>query len=212
LNILSKLRNQRKQKIKAAIKSTALSLAEESGWQAVTVRKIADQILYAPPIIYEHFKNKNDLLRHLALDGFQELKKSTLQKMAKELYPQDKLLAMADVRFDFAQEHHVLHYLMFDAENPDWQTTAGLQEMNEIKMEVNQQIEKLSQESDPELIEEYFINLMCLIKGYTYFNNQYMQVHLMQDQKQHDAFLHKGTDMKLIYLKAIKRFIDAIKT
>ncbi|MEL6653646.1 MAG: helix-turn-helix domain-containing protein [Bacteroidota bacterium] len=62
-------RDLRKEKNREAIMEAALEIAREESWEKVTIRKIADRILYTPPIVYEHFKNKDDLLKQLVERG-----------------------------------------------------------------------------------------------------------------------------------------------
>lgn len=94
--MLSK-KDLRKEKTREAIKQAAIKIAEEEGWNNVTVRKIADRVLYTPPIVYEFFENKDDLYRHLVIDGFKELTSSTVSAMETLDNAQDKLVKMAEI-------------------------------------------------------------------------------------------------------------------
>ncbi|MVO90317.1 TetR family transcriptional regulator [Streptomyces sp. p1417] len=49
----------------AEILEAAARMAEAEGWQAVTVRRIAADIGYSAPVIYQHFPNKEAVLRTL---------------------------------------------------------------------------------------------------------------------------------------------------
>lgn len=49
---------------------TALRLAEDEGWDAVTTRRLAEAIDYSQPVIYRHFKNRDDFIRTLVVEGF----------------------------------------------------------------------------------------------------------------------------------------------
>ena len=64
-----------KEKIKQNILDAARDIAAKEGWHAVTIRKIANKIEYTPPIVYEHFENKEDLFKELIYMGFRLLKK-----------------------------------------------------------------------------------------------------------------------------------------
>nr|WP_239073921.1 TetR/AcrR family transcriptional regulator [Streptomyces sp. SID10853] len=44
---------------------TAERMAEGEGWQAVTIRRIAAEIGYSAPVIYQHFPGKDAVLRKL---------------------------------------------------------------------------------------------------------------------------------------------------
>lgn len=111
----------RKEKVKESIKEAALNIAEKEGWNKVTIRKIADEVLYTPPIVYEYFKNKEDLYRHLVKDGFDKLHSTTLSSINDSQTAEEKLTTIAEIRFDFVTQNQTLHHMMFDAENPEWQ-------------------------------------------------------------------------------------------
>jgi AcrR family transcriptional regulator len=49
------------------ILSAASRVAEDEGWPAVTIRRIAGEIGYSAPVIYQHFENKDAVL-HAVLD------------------------------------------------------------------------------------------------------------------------------------------------
>lgn len=51
----------------------ALSIAEDEGWEAVTTRRLADAIDYSQPVIYQHFRNRDDLIRTIVVEGFATL-------------------------------------------------------------------------------------------------------------------------------------------
>jgi AcrR family transcriptional regulator len=39
------------------------------GWKAVTIRAVAQQLGYTSPLLYEHFRDKQELLTELATGG-----------------------------------------------------------------------------------------------------------------------------------------------
>jgi AcrR family transcriptional regulator len=69
----SERKERLKQVLKQSILRVARNIAEHEGWDKVTIRRIADEIEYTPPTIYEFFKNKEDLLDELAKEGSSEL-------------------------------------------------------------------------------------------------------------------------------------------
>src|SRR3712207_4496700 len=62
-------RAERQQKIVSA----ARKLAETEGWDAVTVRRLAEGIEYSQPVLYSHFRSKDEIVGAVALEGFAEL-------------------------------------------------------------------------------------------------------------------------------------------
>lgn len=68
-------REREKQFVKTMIMETVNRLVSEEGWHSVTIRKIAQEIEYSPPIIYEHFDSKEAILLELTEEAFQKLLK-----------------------------------------------------------------------------------------------------------------------------------------
>jgi AcrR family transcriptional regulator len=49
--------------------AAARSIGVRSGWKAVTIRAVAQQLGYTSPLLYEHFRDKQEILTELAIDG-----------------------------------------------------------------------------------------------------------------------------------------------
>jgi len=110
----SKERIQRiKDKTRTNILDAALQIVKEDGWQALSMRKIADKIEYTAPIIYEYFENKEGILLELTRKG--NILLLNTFKEAKSLYaaPHKQLQAMWLAYWDFAFENKELYQLMF---------------------------------------------------------------------------------------------------
>ena len=199
-------RDLRKERNKQAIKEAALKIAEKEGWQGVTIRKIADQILYTPPVVYEHFKNKDDLYRHLVKDGFDYLTKETLKAMQRVNTPEEKLLKLAEVRFDFIIKNPTLHHIMFvDLDDSEWQKRELIKATGEIRKYCMELLTEIS--GDPGKASEYFLNMICLIRGYVYFKSkEKMAKRLKAD------FICQPKGMKILFINAVKRFLLSIKS
>ncbi len=61
---------QRENRIVAAVRS----IAEEEGWSAVTVRRLADVIGFSQPVLYKHFpRGRDEMVERVVLDGFTRL-------------------------------------------------------------------------------------------------------------------------------------------
>jgi AcrR family transcriptional regulator len=106
-------REREKQEIRQAILSAARQIALQDGWQAVTMRRVADHIEYSPPTIYEYFASKEDILLQLYLEGFCQL--AQVLRTARESVEdrRERLLNMADAYWDFAMEHLELYQVMY---------------------------------------------------------------------------------------------------
>ena len=49
--------------------AAARSIGVRSGWKAVTIREVAQQLGYTSPLLYEHFRDKQEILTELAIEG-----------------------------------------------------------------------------------------------------------------------------------------------
>jgi len=95
------------------ILEASLQIVKEEGWQALSMRKIADIIEYTAPMIYEYFANKEAILTELANQGYLLLSKKVKQSKLTEQKPEKQLEAMWFGYWDFAFEERELYQLMF---------------------------------------------------------------------------------------------------
>lgn len=51
------------------ILAAARSIGVRKGWKAVTIRAVAQRLGYSSPLLYEHFRDKEDVLTQLAIEG-----------------------------------------------------------------------------------------------------------------------------------------------
>jgi len=106
-------RIRQKEEVKANILSTAWQIVKDDGWEAVSIRKIADAIEYSVPVIYDHFENKEAILGEFAKEGFQMLSKKVQQAKEKSTNPSEQLRLMADAYWNFAFKNREYYQLMF---------------------------------------------------------------------------------------------------
>ena len=106
-------RLRQKEEVRNDIISTAWDMVKKDGWQALSIRKIADAIEYSVPVIYDHFENKEAILLEFGKKGFRKLA-DKIEK-AKDQYtdPADQIRAIADAYWDFALNNTELYQLMF---------------------------------------------------------------------------------------------------
>ncbi len=110
----SKERIQRlKDETRTKILAAAYRIVKEQGWQALRMRKIADEIEYTAPIIYEYFSNKDAILAELNRKGFLSLAKEMEEARNRHQHPTNQLEAMWMAYWNFAFEKKELYQLMF---------------------------------------------------------------------------------------------------
>ena len=99
------------------IVSTARELAETQGWDAVTTRRLAERIEYSQPVLYSHFRGRNEIVGAVALEGCAEL--ATALRSAVPEGPSDRkaVLALARAYTDFAARNPALYDAIFSLDN-----------------------------------------------------------------------------------------------
>src|SRR5215467_1839662 len=110
---ITERRLRQKEEIITHILSTAWQMVKEDGWEAVSIRKIADAIEYSIPVIYDHFENKEAILWEFAKEGFRILSKKIQQAKEKSDNPREQLKAIADAYWNFAFRNKEYYQLMF---------------------------------------------------------------------------------------------------
>src|SRR3954468_17155460 len=102
-----------KDETRMKILEAAYKIVKEEGWQALSMRKIADEIEYTAPIIYEYFSNKEAILAELNKKGYLYLAKEMEEARDKHSLPADQLEAMWMAYWNFAFKKKELYQLMF---------------------------------------------------------------------------------------------------
>jgi AcrR family transcriptional regulator len=113
----SKERIQRlKEETRISILDAAFKIVKNEGWQSLSMRKIADEIEYTAPIIYEYYANKEAILQELTRKGYQVLTADLTQARENASTPEKQLEAMWLAYWDFAFAHKEYYQLMFGVE------------------------------------------------------------------------------------------------
>ncbi|WP_067817399.1 TetR/AcrR family transcriptional regulator [Nocardia inohanensis] len=92
---------------------TARQIAETDGWDAVTVRKLADRIEYSQPVLYSHFAGKDAIVSAVAMEGFAELALATRKVRKAAPDAAAAVTAVAQGYLDFARDKPALYDAMF---------------------------------------------------------------------------------------------------
>ena len=92
------------------ILAAARDIGVREGWKAVTIRSVALKLGYASPLLYEHFRDKEDLLTKIAVDALGQLE----ARLAERL-PSDRrgaAVIMVERYWTFMLEHTQLYRLV----------------------------------------------------------------------------------------------------
>ncbi|WP_299288578.1 TetR/AcrR family transcriptional regulator [uncultured Mucilaginibacter sp.] len=102
-----------KEETRINILDAALQIVKDEGWQALSMRKIADVIEYTAPIIYEYFSSKDAILLELTRKGYLLLSRELQEAKGKYQLPAEQLEAMWLAYWNFAFANKELYQLMF---------------------------------------------------------------------------------------------------
>ena len=95
------------------ILSTARTLAETEGWEAVTTRRLSTEIEYSQPVLYKHFSGLDQIAEALAIDGFGELAGLLHTARVDAGSAACSLAPVAHAYLDFARANPALYGAMF---------------------------------------------------------------------------------------------------
>lgn len=92
----------------------ATRVVVESGFQAINMRKLADQVGVSATAIYHYFESKEAILRKLRIDAA-ELLNDRIRPIDVSLSPPDYLAELGRQYVKFAEENPNLYQLLFEA-------------------------------------------------------------------------------------------------
>ena len=93
--------------------TAAREIAEREGWDAVTVRRLADEIEYSQPVLYSHFENRDAIVAAVAVQGFQEITVDLREAASGSTGEQNALENVGMAYLGFALRHPALYEAMF---------------------------------------------------------------------------------------------------
>ena len=189
----SKERIQRgKEETRCNILDAALMIVKEDGWQALSMRKIADKIEYTAPIIYEYFANKEGILLELTRVGNGLLLKEFKVAEATHSKPEQQLSAMWMAYWNFAFEHRELYQLMFGVGMSSCccEMTKDMPEAKAGRKLIFETIAKIMSKPNDEIICRKYYTFWSIIHGLISINltrtgtDDEMNQHILRDALQ----------------------------
>jgi len=95
------------------IVSAARLIAEAEGWNAVTVRRLADEIEHSQPVLYSHFENREAIVTAVAVEGLREFVTALRQAERTSAKRGDAPRNVALAYLAFARKHPAVYDAMF---------------------------------------------------------------------------------------------------
>src|ERR1700712_878744 len=102
--------------LRCGILRAGWDIVKKDGWEALSMRKIADAIEYTAPAIYGCFENKEALLMEFTINGHLQLSDRLKKVKLKHNSPVMQLEAMWLEYWAFAFEEKEYYQLMFGVE------------------------------------------------------------------------------------------------
>lgn len=99
------------------ILDAARDLFVQNGFDATSMRAIAERIEYTPTAIYHHFQNKEALLDELCSQDFRELARA-FQRIGEVADPVERIVRAGKAYVDFGLEHPQHYEFMFMTRRP----------------------------------------------------------------------------------------------
>lgn len=148
---IAERRLRQKEEVRAAILKSAWEIVEKEGWQALSIRKIADAIEYSVPVIYDHFANKEAILLEFTKRGFCRLNEMLLKESNRHSDPEHRIKALAYAYWEFAFNNKEYYRLMYGLGIPTCETVGKIPELKSFTELIITPIKELiTQSSSPE--------------------------------------------------------------
>ncbi|WNG83458.1 TetR/AcrR family transcriptional regulator [Mycobacterium sp. ITM-2016-00316] len=110
---LSDRRERERAARRRLIITTARRVAEAEGWDAVTTRRLSNEIEYSQPVLYKHFTGMDQIADAVAVDGFGELAEAMGAACSGRDSAADALTRVAHAYIDFARSNPAVYDAMF---------------------------------------------------------------------------------------------------
>jgi AcrR family transcriptional regulator len=91
------------------ILAAARAIGVRKGWSALTIRSVAQELGYTSPLLYEHFRDKEDLLTQIAVEAIARFEKRLMNDLPEDGHA--AFLAMVERYWTFMLRHTQLYRL-----------------------------------------------------------------------------------------------------
>lgn len=147
MNTISR-RDREIQELRSNIITQSWKIIIDEGWQALSIRKIADAIEYSVPVIYKYFENKEAIIEHFSKEGFQILSLEISNVIKNEADATQRLQSIAYAYWSFASNYTQHYRIMFGLGIPACETINSSAEMKETSNYMLRAIELVLEESE----------------------------------------------------------------
>lgn len=177
-------KQRQKEEVYESILTAGWSLVKKEGWQGLSIRKIAEAIEYSIPVIYDHFENKEAILKEFTRQGFRLLNSEIRDAFNKaETEPANKqgsssIKTMALAYWNFAIRNREYYQLMYGLGMPSCETVNEIPELMEFT-ELTRETVKGMMADSPTREADSFVKM----KSFWSMMHGLVSINMMGDQK-----------------------------
>ncbi len=164
-------KQRQRENLKSRILETAREIATKDGWEAVSMRRIAESIEYTAPVIYSHFEDKDALLKELVGEGFRLLTGAAQEARLSQSEPAARLRAVAMAYWRFAFENPEYYQVMFNLQGVICKSAMGLSSQSGESTDpfVATVVDLLRSKGSDENAEDILHEFFSLLHGFVSF-------------------------------------------
>lgn len=169
--MVTERRLKQKEEVRSSILAAARDIVLSEGWQAVSIRKIADAIGYSLPVVYTHFESKDAILEEFVKLGFSMLNESIAVAKTQSRAPEKQLTDMAIAYFEFAFAKREYYQMMFGLGMPSCERAKQISEIGDFGALIIQSIQNIHPPlDDEEKVRLKFHTFWSILHGLTAIN------------------------------------------
>jgi len=160
---------RQKEETRCKILDAAYRIVKAEGWQGLNMRKIADDIEYTPPVIYEHFSNKDAILKEITKKGFLQLYNELKDLTEKISDPAERLESMWMHFWNFAFLNREMYQVMFGVE-----MACCMMKVSEAELQYNLFLESIEKVIPgypaPDVVKQKYFTFFSVVHGLVSIN------------------------------------------
>ena len=201
---IAERKERQKTEMKAAMLDAAWQQVLESGWQSLSIRKIADAIEYSVPVVYEYFENKEAILLEFNKLGFKLLNNKLKQAKANHRDPAHQLEAIVYAYWDFAFAHKEYYQVMFGLGMPTCEQAKTMPELTDFTKVIETTIESIVGVDNPG------IKIYLKVQSFWSMLHGLVSINLVAPETRHGNM--SSEELNILVLKDfIQGFIKGLK-
>ncbi len=169
--MVTERRIKQKEGVRDSILNATREIVISEGWQAVSIRKIADAIGYSLPVVYTHFDNKDAILEEFVKLGFSMLNEVIANAKCNITSAEQQLTEMASAYFKFAFDKREYYQMMFGLGMPSCERAKEIVEIGNFGSIIIETIQNIHPPlNDAEKIRLKFHTFWSILHGLTAIN------------------------------------------